>query len=236
MVFDSSSLFGAAGSQGRPAGSIIKSGNTLIMEPGVRVNLELLGSGERIWGEVVGCKKGEFICISFPKIKQYKRKFITENRLAVRAVSEGCHLCGFRTTIAHTTEAPYPLIFLDYPNEYERVNLRKGTRVDCFVPTTLYLDGDEFSAIMVNLSSGGGKVVIDLEKYPEPPAFKEEMEIFSRFMLPDEGDVYCRTLVRKILGNKRQAALGIRFEDVIGAGRESIDNFVSELKKFTVVQ
>lgn len=77
--------------------------------------------------------------------------------------------------------------------------------------------------------------MIDLEKFDGLPSLDEDMEIFTRFHIPGADEIYSKALVRKVLGNKRQAAVGIRFENIIGAGQEAVDGFVSELEKLTAL-
>ncbi|WP_319778808.1 PilZ domain-containing protein [Maridesulfovibrio sp.] len=230
------SLFGNGKINQKPQGSIFRSSNSLTLAPGAKVNVEMLGTGERLWGEIFGCKNGELICIWLPQIVKYKRQFMVENQLAIRVGNAGCYLCGFRTTISHMIEDPYPLLFLNFPDKYEQVNLRRSNRFDCFLPSTLYIEGNELSGAVVNISQGGAKVIVDMEQSDTLPKLTKDMEIFLRFDAPDVGEVYARCIVKKTMGNFRKAGLGICFEEVIGDGTNIVKNYISKLKQFSLVK
>lgn len=230
------SLFGNGKINQKPQGSIFKSSNSLTLAPGAKVNIEMLGTGERLWGEIFGFKHGEVICVWLPQITKYKRRFMTENQLDIRVGSAGCYLCGFRTTISDIIDTPRPLLFLNFPDQYEQVNLRRSNRFECFLPSTLYIDGNELPGAVVNISQGGAKVVVDMEQNEILPKITKDMEVFLRFDTPGVGEVYARCIVKKTMGNLRKAGLGIRFEEVIGEGTKIVKNYISELKKFSLVK
>jgi len=210
-------------------------GDTLEMQVGVRLHIELLTTGERFWGELVGDKQGKFLLVWLPGFAKYRKAVASETMVAVRALNRDYQLCGFRTTISRLLTMPHPLLFLDYPDSYEKLSLRQHERVDCLFPAILLVDGEEYKTMVTNISTGGAGVVLSLSDR-HPKNLDDNGEVFLLFKALDGSQ---EAVVRGELRNVRSAGdkmqLGLKFDSLIGDSRQIIEDYVNDVKRYNAV-
>ena len=200
--------------------SVISCGDTdnLGLKIGERANLEL-ATKERLWGEIVGAKPGFFLSVWVPELreKDYKSFLKDYPEITVRAKCDSCFLCGFTCSVTRVQLYPYPILFLSYPKEFEKVNLRKSRRGPCFQIVSL-IDGDtEFCGVFRDISEGGGRVEFTFPKDVDTSRFAENEKIKYRF---DYDHSECTisgvgTIKNMILSGNR-LSLGLRFDSFDG--------------------
>lgn len=210
-------------------------GQDLEMQVGARLHIELLTTGERFWGELTGDKQGKFLLVWLPGFSKYRKSLASETMVAVRAMNKDYQLCGFRTTIARLLSSPFPLLFLDYPDTYEKLSLRRHQRVDCLLPGLLLFNGEEYKCMITNISAGGAGIVLNspelaLEQLPE------DTELFLMFKSSDgENEAVVRGLLRNHSLKDDKIQLGVKFDNLIGSARQIIEEYLSNLKQFNAV-
>lgn len=206
-------------------------GATLEMQVGERMHLELLTTGERMWGELVGNKQGAFLLVFLPQFNKYRKLLVAETMVAVRALNSQYQLCGFRTTIAKLLTMPHPLMFLDYPSRYEKLSLRKYERVNCLFPAIMLTGGEEYKVMVTNISTGGAGIVLNLHEY-DADIIAENVEVFLVFRLADGKDTVVRGEVRNLRENDGKLQLGVKFNVLIDDSKNTIEAYVNEVKHY----
>ncbi len=198
---------------------------------GENANIELLGSGERMWGEVVGMKTGRFIALWVPalKVEKTRRTFLGEGMVAVRCLAGGRDLVGFKTTASQLLQDPYPLLFLDYPDKIERVNLRKAKRVEARIESTIFREAAEISGTIVDISAGGAKVAVRDMRALAQGELGVDSECVVLFKLAEDSEEHCITsMVRNVTKTERDALIGFKFVSYPGDALVEIERFVAQ--------
>ncbi len=218
----------------QPDKPVVECGKKLSIEFGQRMMIELLGDGLRMWGEVTVVRKGRFIGLSIPQMFKYKKNIINESMVAVRALSNGNCMCGFRTTIMSVLEYPDQLLFISYPEKYEKLNLRKEKRVSCFAPASVVYAGEETDGALVNLSPGGAQVVASATA-PLAQVSQDET-LFLVFSLHQSDQAACaKCLVRSVQKNSGKVRLGLQFAALIGKTKNAVAEYIMEVQQYTAV-
>ncbi|PTN36097.1 PilZ domain-containing protein [Desulfonatronum sp. SC1] len=203
------------------------------MRVGERLHIKICSTGERLWGELVGFKQGEFLLVWLHNLIT-KHKIVTENNtVTVRGMNVDYQLCGFKTTVSKIIIKPYPLVFLKFPSFFEKLHLRRHDRMDCFLPAQMLLDGNEYKTMIVNLSQGGARIVLDLNNSDISPDQCEGREVYLVFKTANnDKEVYAKSFVRSA-NNEARMALGLEFIELIGESHAIIDEYVSSIKEYS---
>ncbi len=183
---------------------------------------------DRFQTSFVGMERKNFLLFRQPR-RQAGQTLQPQASLTVRFLVENLVL-GFKATVLAVIDKPFPLLFISYPDCIEALDLRQDDRVRCFLPATLYRDGQEAQGRIVDLSRSGCQVVLDLAATPvtlltEPiPG----AEVFCQFRLPEsDEDLYSKGEIRFVEEKNGKARLGIRFVDPEEPVANGVQQFVA---------
>lgn len=203
------------------------------MRLGERLHLHIYNTSERLWGELVGFKQGEFLLVWLPALATHRKILAANNEVTIRGMNVDFQLCGFTTNISKILITPYPLLFLTFPKVFEKLHLRRHDRVECFLPAQMLLDGNEYKAMIVNLSLGGARIILNKENTNFSPDQSEGREIYLVFKTVDDGEeAYAKSLIRKALNGESKITLGLEFLDLIGESHNIIRKYVASVKEY----
>ncbi|WP_031387762.1 PilZ domain-containing protein [Desulfonatronum thiodismutans] len=212
---------------------IQENGMNLLMRLGERLHLQIYNANERLWGELVGFKQGEFLLVWLPNLTAHRKILADNSEVTLRGMNVDFQLCGFTTTISKILLTPYPLLFLTFPKVFEKLHLRRHDRVECFLPAQVLLDGNEYKAMIVNLSLGGARIILNKESAIFSPEQFESREIYLVFKTVDNGkEAYAKSLVRSARNNDSKLTLGLEFLDLIGESYIIIHKYVASIKEY----
>ncbi|WP_432737683.1 flagellar brake domain-containing protein [Maridesulfovibrio sp. FT414] len=200
--------------------SVISCGevDNLRLRLGERANLEL-ASGERMWSEIVGVKLGYFLSVWVPDLKEadYKKYFTDYPEVTVRAKCDGCYLCGFKSSVTRVQLYPYPLLFLSYPRKFEKINLRKSKRVECFQLVSLCNEACELTGVFRDISEGGGRIECTFPRESDVGSFVENERIRYRFDYAQSYNTISGVgVIRNLIQAGSRLSLGLKFESFDG--------------------
>jgi c-di-GMP-binding flagellar brake protein YcgR len=124
------------------------------------------------------------------------------------------------------------MIFFDYPDSLEVINLRSAKRVDVFLPATIKWHDEEYEGVIKDLSEGGCLFVI---KYWQDEVFKD-LEVGSTFpikfqMHGDKALTEIECKVVRINKDHEELRLGFSFQKSHQNIISRIGNFVSRISK-----
>ncbi|WP_421901074.1 flagellar brake domain-containing protein [Maridesulfovibrio sp.] len=188
--------------------------DNLGLQQGESVNIELFTTQERLWGEVVGFKSGVFLSVWLPALREreYQRILADDPDVTVRAKCKDCVICGFRSTVTRVMKYPYPILYLSYPESFEKVSLRKNERVECFQPVSIVYKGTELQGVFKDISKGGGRISFTL---PDGNIFfnmgRELTADFSFKMNGDGPEISGSGVVRNMVSGSSNVSIGFKF-------------------------
>ena len=211
-----------------------ESGEHLALRVGERMHLELPITGDRFWAELTGFKQGVFLlaCLSGSSVS--RNVFRKDQEIIVRVLNKDFQLCGFRTSILKMETTPCPLLFVKFPDEYEKFHLRRTERVNCYLPATLLLDGREFRGTVINISLGGARLVLDSIGQDIGPKRFDRQEAFLLATMSDQQMEFCAKLFMLTVENKEDLIMmRTEFLEFIGESRTILQEFISWVLKNT---
>lgn len=209
-------------------------GKHLLMRPGERLYLDIISTRERLRGELVGFKQEAFLLVWLPALARHRQALTEDSLITVRGMNNDFQLCGFMTTILKTMVSPYPLLFLNIPKVFERLHLRRHDRVQCLLPALVIFDGREYKSMIINLSLGGTKIVLEDQQAGATADMFLGQQMFIVFKTVENGgEIYAKTIVRSIHDNEGRVMLGMEFLDLVDNAKDDINKYVASIKAYS---
>lgn len=203
--------------------------DNLGLQQGESVNIELFTTQERLWGEVVGFKSGVFLSIWLPALREreYQRILADDPEVTVRAKCKDCVICGFRSTVTRVMKYPYPILYLSYPETFEKVNLRKNERVECFQPVRIVYKGKELQGVFKDVSKCGGRISFTL---PDGNIFfnmgHDLKADFSFNMNGDGPEISGVGVIRNMVSGSTNVSIGLKFIKLNNGAEALLDQVI----------
>jgi c-di-GMP-binding flagellar brake protein YcgR len=183
------------------------------------------GIRERFSCTLIGVDDGRLLILKPPPVPALFGRIQKGMPVTVRYISLGT-AWGFHSKIAATTVRPMRLVFLPYPEHVEHLNLRKDSRVRCYIPAHLVRGPESLKGILMDISSGGVRFVSRLSKDQEEPSLAVEDLWEVRFpMLGVDGVQRFRARVSNATQDDGLLTAGLRFEQLDPAVGERIATY-----------
>lgn len=198
---------------------------------GQQVSLKFGKDDRQLFCLCQGVSAGQFILTQIPVAPDIEPKLTPGNSVVVRFVESGM-VCGFKTRIRQAVTKPFRLIFFDYPDSLEILNLRAFKRVPLFVNATLRMNDRSFEGTIRNLSEGGCFFVTEYWKSAPLADLTMASPLTILFTLLDndtEVSLHCRPV--KVDSDKKEIRLGIAFENNPPETRSNIIHFVEYISQ-----
>ena len=198
---------------------------------GAALLVEVFGLNKRFRSTFIGMERDRYLIARLPQ--NIDRQYIRQDmELTIRYLHEAGKVFGFRSKVLYLGPRHFSLMFLSYPKSYEVLSLRKHERVDCLLPASLILDGDELSGVIVNISAGGLKFILDTQEY-KLEGIKRDTQVVCKFNLFfEEKETVSQGLVRNVENDGHKLALGVQFDATTADIEKSIKNYVTTVKEF----
>jgi len=208
-------------------------GKDLEIGVGSRLILEPMGADRKILTEFVGMVRDKSIITLLPTKPGDREAFVSDALLTVKYVHGGHNVSAFRTVVLGAITKPMPLLFLQIPDAVESLNLRRSDRVHCFLPTTAYVDGAEYAGLIIDLSAGGCRLVIEAKPGQKPPEIAAEAEIVTNFQLFDkDSQIFAQGLVRNAETGQTATSVGVQFKDLGHDIQDNIQKYVRTISRY----
>lgn len=211
-------------------------GSTLEIPLGGDALVEVAGTQKRFKSIFVGMDKEHFILLKLPMKRQIMETLSPNLPLTVRFLMEGGKVCGFQAQVTHLSVKPHPLLYLSYPQTLEILKLRRHDRVACYQPVAFFLEGEEYKGIIVNISAGGCRILVEGEEARtlEDKAVGEQL-VFQLRLFGSEESVYLQGLVKTITPEQEKFTLGVAFQDIDPELAMQIEKYVTTMLAYQQV-
>ena len=199
---------------------------------GEKVLVDLEGTGRRFWTEAYGRVREEFILLRHPMSASFKDLLNKDQPITARYMDTQGSIFGFKSTVVGTISRPSPILVIAHPFTVESVNLRRHERVQCFLPSVLFHEGEEMPGYIVNISAGGAKFVWPLSN-GVAPEFPKNAEAFCQFNLPGgNGELYARSIIKSTTLDENKSIIGLKFEGLEEENKHVITDYVQLAMEF----
>ncbi|HNY27512.1 MAG TPA: flagellar brake protein [Candidatus Sumerlaeota bacterium] len=85
---------------------------------------------------VLGIRPPDFLLIELPNYGNAPIGMLCGDQCSVRFLSQGV-IYGFQTAVAQVYYDPFPMMFVDYPKQFEEISVRRVQRLECHLPATV---------------------------------------------------------------------------------------------------
>ncbi len=195
---------------------------------GTRMLLRTGGVKADIKSELIGVSRNEFLIVKAPMIPGMRNMFTGGETVVVRYLSEGT-IFGFHSTMLLSQMKPVPLLFLEYPYQVEKIELRKEKRAQCSLPCKLHGKEGILPAIIEDLSCGGAKLDMTLGKDGLVSFEVDEMVILDFILFQLDKPVLLSCQIKNITAVKQRCTLGLQFSEMEDDLRIELDEFIQTL-------
>lgn len=202
------------------------------MTAGLDVMVQLEQLPQRLKSSVIGLEKGKYIIVKCPNMASFNQRLRAGLKIKVTYLNDG-NVYGFKANILSHIQAPGRLIFVQYPDSVERIELRREHRLDSYLPATVTAEDKACKGFITNISPNGCQFSAktgDLKGFVLNEG--SELQIDFQF-IGLEGDQSLRGTVRNLQQNTEITGLGLQFQDTDQAVREKIQSYVREVLKFS---
>jgi hypothetical protein len=178
---------------------------------GQQVSLKFANDDKQLFCYCQGVSAGLFIMTQIPATPNIEQRLTPGNGTIIRFVESGM-VAGFKTKILHVITTPYRLLFFDYPDSLELLNLRASKRVPLFINAIIRMNNKNFEGSIRNLSAGGCFFVAEYWKSAPLATLTIESALFILFTLFNDDTAValeCRPV--KVESDKNEIRLGIAF-------------------------
>lgn len=206
---------------------VAQEGRTLHLPLGGEALVEITSTQRRFKSTFLGMERDQFVLLKLPMTRQLLDVLAPRMDLTVRFLMEGGRICGFQSQVSHISVKPYPLLFLAYPRRVEVLKLRKHDRASCYQPITFYMGGEDLRGVIVNISAGGCRVLVeegDLEALRT--AAPGEHIVFQFRLFGSEESLYLQGIIKTAVMEHGKLSLGVAFQELDTELATQIERFV----------
>jgi c-di-GMP-binding flagellar brake protein YcgR len=207
-------------------------GKILNIGLGTPMQIQLGGMDGPFKSSLVGMVREKFVMIQLPMMTGILNKLHDGNRVTARYLYSGS-IYGFHSTVLAFITKPAPLLFLTYPKIVEILDLRQCKRVDCFFPVNAKIQEKEYKGLILDISTGGCKLSLDISGNILIPHMEVEESIDLSFQLI--GSSTPQTVLGKVRTTSRdqgKVVVGIQFDaldsEMVKSIEALIESFWSE--------
>lgn len=150
---------------------------------GAKLVLDVEGLGAKLHSIFVGSVRGRLVIIQLPLPTEISKELMYQHLsprspLVVRYLSQGT-VVGFRCQVVQYQHAPYPLLFLTYPEATESYNLRRHPRINCLFRGAMRHGDMRCEGVVTDISLGGCCFISDpLTTTPALPRLEDHLDLF----------------------------------------------------------
>jgi c-di-GMP-binding flagellar brake protein YcgR len=198
------------------------------IELGTPLQVQLEQMPDRFKSILVGIDPGQYIIIRQPIADDAKAIFVLGKTVVIRFLHRGS-VYGFQTEIISVVKVPAALLFIKYPAKIEDHNLRNHKRVDCYLPSHLQVGKMKFNSRIIDLSKGGCQVVLEISEMEDiSNPMDVDQQVNLSFSLPGlAGEVNLEGVVKKILNDKNQMRIGMKFDEIDAKYKAKLYEFLA---------
>ncbi len=206
-------------------------GKRLPLEIGSRVKLEFPHFDTRFESTMVGMLQDHYLILTNPQpLADMDEKVSLEQRVIIKYVHKG-RVWMFKAQLLKTVEAPYRLLFFEYPVVLHYHELRETKRSAIYIPCTFHMSEEpELYGTLIDLSMTGALCQIQHKADTPLPQIDITGDIMLRCLMPGiKEEQKLRGIVRNLAIDTTETNIGIEFENLQPHLADTIGNYLFAL-------
>lgn len=220
--------------------TVAPGGSKVTIIPGVQLDIALgkavvirIPDVEQSYrGKIVGYDPYDYIIASV-RLPSSVRKVLTfGGQLILKYIHKGT-VYGFRAGVHNIITSPTPIIFFDYPDIIEKIDLRRAARHGCNIEGRLHtLEGD-YDCMVVNVSETGCKISARAGSRDMLNSTKVDDTMVLSMTLGTLGTIKLPIAVRNLSLEKGIIYMGSMYLDINKDEETLITNYLEKVQRLT---
>lgn len=195
-------------------GNVVKEAQNAHLQTGCPIFVELDEAKDKLFSRIVGYQDGKYVIISQPTTSNaVKPRLRIGSTAVIKYVYDGS-VIAFRSPVVDQIQDPDQLVFINFPKEVTRQNLRAQKRYQCNFPTKFKVAAEAVEARLEDISLGGSCCSIDniaVSHMESPPKVGESVEL--NLQVPGSSQwVTLEGTVSNTFGRNDRSHYGVSFQ------------------------
>ncbi len=129
-------------------------GKRVFIELGTHLQLEMKELKLSLKSELVGMEVGEYLITRLNNSEDVQAKLYEGCEVVAKYLHQHA-VFGFQSKIISLISKPENIVFIEYPDKIESVNIRTSHRIDCFLPILVEIGFNTVDGVMLNINNEG---------------------------------------------------------------------------------
>lgn len=207
-------------------------GVQLNVKPGKEVVLRIPGRNQSYRGKVVGLDPYDYVIVKVRLPSAIRHELKYGGKVVVKYVQQGS-IYGFRALVHNAISSPAPLLFFEYPDMIEKLDLRRTERTRCNIDGMLHTTDDEVECMIVNVSESGCKISARATSRDMLKNTQVDDALIVAMNLGNFGELKVAVAVKNITMEKGIISLGCMFLDITKDEMRTINDYLEKLNRLT---
>jgi len=215
----------------------VLSATVLYSEVGTEMHLEIMGVESRIPSVLIGQQMGQYLIFRLSKAtlkSMNTSKIVIDCETNVRCVTRGS-VFGFKSNIIQILTDPDYLLFIRYPKQVQKQDIRVNQRVKCLLPARIYNSSAELVGTLADISRSGCHLQVKIEDFTEDQIIltkthqsSNDRTITLALTLPGrKEEKLIEAIIRSNFVDSKKVEMGIQFTDIDEDTLDIIDSFLT---------
>jgi len=199
---------------------------------GKEVVIRIPGVEQSYRGKIVGLDPYDYIIASVRLPSSVRKELSFGGELIVKYIQKGT-IYGFRATVHNAIASPASLIFFDYPDVIEKIDLRRASRHKSSIDGMLHTIEGDFECMVVNVSETGCKISARAGARDILKKTKVDDTMVISMTLGSDGQLKLPVAVRNLSVEKGIIYMGAMYLDIRKDEEELITKYLDRIQRLT---
>lgn len=206
--------------------------SVLHVELGARLLITLDGFERNLWSTLIGIELSKYLIIRTPQIDGIDALLNKGSSVRITYFFSGT-VYGFQSEILEHIIMPSQLIFISFPTDIRKIELRDHPRIDCLIPGKFIVNNQKDSGMILDLSAAGCRfsmMLSDLDRFPQVEV-SDPVEL--ELVIP--GSDTTRILsgrVKNIIKDSKKMNIGVQFNNLDNVVISDLETYIKESIEF----
>jgi c-di-GMP-binding flagellar brake protein YcgR len=204
----------------------------LHVELGARLLITLDGFERNLWSTLIGIELGKYLIIRTPQIDGIESFLKKRSSVRITYFFSGT-VYGFQSEILEHISIPSQLIFISFPTDIRKIELREHPRIDCCTPGKFIVNSQKNSGMILDLSAAGCRFSMMLSELDRFPQLEVADPIELELVIP--GSDTTRILsgrVKNIIKDSKKMNVGVHFNSLDNMIMRELETYIKESIEF----
>lgn len=200
--------------------------------PGKEVVVRASDSKQLYRGKIVGYEPYDFIIAKVRLPQTIRQGLRLGGTLTLKYMHDGT-VYGFNAPVQNIISSPASLVFFEYPDVIERLDLRRTSRMACNIDAVLHAENDEEECMVINVSETGCMISARAGSRDLLQRTKVDDALIVAMNLGNEGVLKVAVAVKNITLEKGIINLGCMFLDITKEEMTTIQSYLERISRLT---